>query len=692
MKRKSSRRTIQAAALTWDVQELEGRRYLAAPVLSVIPDQVVPAGKTLQVPLIASDADGQTLHYSFSSDNSNFTAQLHSTSDTWLNLNTTQGTMLFQLFNDIAPNTVATMTGLVDSGYFNGLKFYQISKTGGSFIYGGSPTDSSNGGPGFRFDDEFNANTIFDGSGQLAMLNAGKDTNGSQFFITGAPARSADFNYTIWGQLVSGYGTLKRLFNVPVSSQDQPTKVQRIKSASIVTDQTDGVVAITSKSAGAATITVHVDDGHGGTSTQTFQVSAQMDTVNDPPILGPVGDMIARENKSISFPLSSSDPEGDAGEYFVQVGDAGDGSAAVNGNVVTFTPRKNFTGPVTLFVGVRAPGADTRGNVQNPFDVQEIQIGVGDQPAQGTAKNFSSVAGGSTGSIAVATFHDGDLLGKASDWSAVVTKDTLNDNVGGINWGDDVITNGTIVQNQDGSFSVVGSHTYANPGQYPVTVTVDGNLGARLTLGALATVQDFGSIQSGVLTINGSSGNDAITIDEKSGRFNVTMNGIARSYSTSGVTRVLIFAGDGNDTVTIGSGVPATYIDGGAGNDVLNGGDGNDTLTGGAGKNLMYGNGGDDRINGSGGVEVIHGGAGNDRLYGNGGDDFLDGAAGVDHLFGGDGNDQLYGGGSNDKMFGDAGNDKLVGGTGSDSENGGTGADQAEQDGTDILTSIESII
>jgi cyclophilin family peptidyl-prolyl cis-trans isomerase len=690
--RKSSRRAIECAAWTWEVQELEGRRYLAAPVLSPIPDQTVPAGKSLQVPLVASDADGQTLHYSFSSDNSNFTAQLHSTTNTWLNLNTTQGTMLFQLFNDIAPNTVATITGLVNSGFFNGLKFYQISKSGGSFIYGGSPTDSSNGGPGFRFDDEFNADTIFDGSGQLAMLNAGKDTNGSQFFITGAPARSADFNYTIWGQLVSGYGTLKKLFGVPVSSQDQPTKVQRIKSASIVTDKTDGVVAIKAKSAGTATVTVQVDDGHGGTSTQTIHVSAQTDAVNDPPILGPVSDMIARKNKSISFALSSTDPEGDSGEYFVQLADTIDGSASVNGDVVTFTPRKNFAGAVTMFVGVRAPGAATRGNVQNPFDVQEIQIGVGDLAGSGSAEHINLMAGSSTGKIAIATFADSDPLGKAADWSAVVTKDALSDQVGGIDWGDDVITNGTIVPNVGGGFSVVGLHTYANPGQYPITVTVDGNLGARLTLHGVATVQDFAAENGGILAINGTGGNDTIIVGEKSGLFQVTLNGVMRNYSTGGISRVQVFAMNGNDTVTIGSGVPATHIDGGGGNDVLNGGDGNDTLTGGAGKNLLNGNNGDDRINGSGGVDVIHGGAGNDRLYGNGGDDFLDGGAGVDHLFGGDGNDQLYGEGSNDKMFGEGGNDKLVGGTGADSEDGGTGSDQGEQDGSDILTSIESIV
>ena len=151
--------------------------------------------------------------------------------------------MTFQLFNDIAPDTVATMTGLVDSGYFNGLKFYRISSSPRS-IYTGSPTNDTTGGPGFRFDDEFNPDAIFANPGVLAMLNAGKDNNGSQFFITDAPFRDADFNNTIWGQLVRGQSALNHFFTVETTPQGAPLVMQKIKSAAIVTDTSDAVLEV----------------------------------------------------------------------------------------------------------------------------------------------------------------------------------------------------------------------------------------------------------------------------------------------------------------------------------------------------------------------------------------------------------------------------------------------------------------
>ena len=489
----------------------------------------------------------------------------------------------------------------------------------------------------------------------------------------------------------------RRIPSDPGAEVSKPSVTQKIKSAAIVADNTDGVLMVTATTTGTATITVKADDGHGGTSTQMFTVNAVADNDggtpnNEPPILGPLSNLTTPKNHTISFKATAIDPEGDASEFDVQLNDTTEGSATVSGDIITFKPRKNFTGPVTMFVGMRTPGAATRGSVQNPFDVEEVQIGVGDRPAHGVAESVSTMAGLSTGKIAVAEFTDTDPLGQASDWSSTVTKDDLGDSVGGINWGDDTITNGTIIGNRDGSFSVVGSHAYANPGTYPITVTIEGNLGAKLVLQSTATVVDFADEDNGVLRVNGTSGNDAISITATSGTFNVSLNGSVQSFPAVGISRIEVIAGEGNDTVTIGGGVPAAYIDGGDGNDSLSGGDGNDTLTGGSGKNTLSGNDGDDRINGSGGHDVIFGGNGNDRLYGNGGDDILDGGGGVDRLFGGEGNDQLIGGGGNDKLEGDTGNDTLIGGAGSDSEDGGPGIDQAQQDGSDVLVGIEGVL
>ena len=70
------------------------------------------------------------------------------------------------------------------------------------------------GQPGFPFADEFNQQLAFTGTGQLAMANAGDDTNQSQFFVTTGSPRSLDFQHTIFGQLVSGQDIIAQMTRV----------------------------------------------------------------------------------------------------------------------------------------------------------------------------------------------------------------------------------------------------------------------------------------------------------------------------------------------------------------------------------------------------------------------------------------------------------------------------------------------
>ena len=64
--------------------------------------------------------------------------------------------------------------------------------------------DLGSGGPVFRYDDEFNPNALFSGNGQLALANAGKDSDGSQFFITHLPTPHLDGVHTVFGQVTKG--------------------------------------------------------------------------------------------------------------------------------------------------------------------------------------------------------------------------------------------------------------------------------------------------------------------------------------------------------------------------------------------------------------------------------------------------------------------------------------------------------
>ena len=94
-------------------------------------------------------------------------------------MRTTEGVIVFELFDADAPKTVANFKKLASEGFYDGLSFHRVIRD--FMIQGGCPEGSGTGGPGYTFADEFNKHKIVRGA--LAMANAGPDTNGSQFFI-----------------------------------------------------------------------------------------------------------------------------------------------------------------------------------------------------------------------------------------------------------------------------------------------------------------------------------------------------------------------------------------------------------------------------------------------------------------------------------------------------------------------------
>lgn len=98
-------------------------------------------------------------------------------------LTTSMGVVKLRLFAEAAPKTVENFKGLINKGYYNGLTFHRIVSD--FMIQGGDPKGDGTGGEsvwGKEFNDEYNANLV-NIRGSVSMANAGKNTNGSQFFI-----------------------------------------------------------------------------------------------------------------------------------------------------------------------------------------------------------------------------------------------------------------------------------------------------------------------------------------------------------------------------------------------------------------------------------------------------------------------------------------------------------------------------
>lgn len=147
-------------------------------------------------------------------------------------LETTKGNIELELFPDIAPLAVENFITHIKNGYYNGIAFHRIIKN--FMIQGGDPTETGRGGKsiwGKAFKDEFK-NKTFNKIGVLAMANAGRNTNGSQFFITTAKTPWLNGRHTIFGQATkSSMQTLSKLNNVKTSRRDKPiNRVEIIKA------------------------------------------------------------------------------------------------------------------------------------------------------------------------------------------------------------------------------------------------------------------------------------------------------------------------------------------------------------------------------------------------------------------------------------------------------------------------------
>ncbi len=115
-------------------------------------------------------------------------------------IETEKGVIELILFEEDAPNTVSNFEKLANKGFYDGLTFHRVIPD--FVIQGGCPKGDGTGGPGYTIKCEINPNKHVKGA--LSMAHAGKDTGGSQFFITHSPQPHLDGVHTVFGKVTQG--------------------------------------------------------------------------------------------------------------------------------------------------------------------------------------------------------------------------------------------------------------------------------------------------------------------------------------------------------------------------------------------------------------------------------------------------------------------------------------------------------
>ena len=489
----------------------------AAPVIDSIPSASVPSGKSLTIPITATSSNGRPLTYTITSSTNLVTVEVHTNNPFWkmsvvqlaasnapgafqttfrggIATVTNIGDLTLMLFKDRAPRSVDVFMGLTSAGFFNSNTiFHRVIP--GFMIQGGDPLTNGLGGPVFQWDNEFNPKSVFSGSGQLALANAQKDDEGSQFFITSGAQRVLDNRYTLFGQLLRGSDVVNSVINTPrntTNTTDRPFADVIITRASIVTNTTDTVITLTGTNlvGVSGTIQVIADDGLvGGRVTNSFTATTIADGVNSPPILFPVAitNLVASINGRLTNFFGGADLEGSPVYWWAlqYSSDATNTSFfATNGAFqVVIVPNSNYVGVVEYQIVVSSSPdwyfyfQFLPQNSWPPFDWQHHRFAVGDTAFSAIGTNITArPLIGFTNQI-LATFTNG------------VPNSPSNNFAASINWGDNSISSAAIVTNTSSRKEVRGTHTYTNSGVYPIYITINSIGGAQTNIVSVATVQ-----------------------------------------------------------------------------------------------------------------------------------------------------------------------------------------------------------
>lgn len=121
-------------------------------------------------------------------------------------IKTDKGDIKIKLFANKTPKTVNNFVFLAREGFYDNTIFHRVIKD--FMVQGGDPTGTGMGGPGYKFEDEFDNSLRHIKPGILSMANAGPGTNGSQFFLTHVATPWLDRKHSVFGEITEGLDVL----------------------------------------------------------------------------------------------------------------------------------------------------------------------------------------------------------------------------------------------------------------------------------------------------------------------------------------------------------------------------------------------------------------------------------------------------------------------------------------------------
>jgi peptidyl-prolyl cis-trans isomerase A (cyclophilin A) len=150
----------------------------------------------------------------------------------FVQITTNFGTFQVELFESQVPATTKNFVQLIERSYYDGTVFHRVID--GFMIQGGCPNGDGRGGPGYTIPDEFHSELRHDSEGILSMANAGPNTGGSQFFITLAATSWLDDKHAVFGKVVDGMKTVRRIGETTTGPGDVPIEAVAIESVRLL--------------------------------------------------------------------------------------------------------------------------------------------------------------------------------------------------------------------------------------------------------------------------------------------------------------------------------------------------------------------------------------------------------------------------------------------------------------------------